>query len=167
MRRRCIELGLWAILAGSTPAAATAQSQLVYFPIDSGTVVRLHPLRTGGASISGALLEPFAPESTRFVYCAARPGPCRWNLAHYRRVTLAADVRRVDVRRGTRSAQGALIGMGLLVGGSAAFCALTDTGGCDPASGGFISYVALPSALVGAAIGALIGGGVPKWEPAP
>jgi hypothetical protein len=167
VRRRCIELGLFGILLAGTPAAAPAQAQLVYFPLDSGTVVRLHPLRAGGATISGALLEPFAPESTRFVYCAARPGPCRWNLAQHRRITLAADVRRVDVRRGSRSTQGALIGMAVLVGGSAAFCALTDTGGCDPADGGFISYVALPSALLGAAIGAVIGGGVPKWQPAP
>ena len=164
MRRPSNELALL-ILLGAGARSSAAQSRLVYFPLDSATVVRLHLFR--GGTVSGELLQPFASDSSQFVTCAARPNRCRWNLSRYRRVTDTIDVRRVDLRRGGRTAQGALVGMGVLLGGSAAFCALTDTGGCDPAKGGYFSYVALPSALVGAALGALVGARVPKREPAP
>ncbi|MBI1967730.1 MAG: hypothetical protein HYS40_07055 [Gemmatimonadetes bacterium] len=161
MRRRCIERACAALLA----AAPVSAQQLVYLPLDSATVVRLHLLR--GGTVSGRLLVPFGPDSTRFTWCPAGRGGCRWDAGRTRRLTPAADVRRVDVRRGSRSTQGAVIGGAVLVGVAATFCALTDTGGCDPARGGFLSYVALPTALVGSGIGAIVGGGIPKWEEAP
>ena len=161
MRSRCIELACAALLA----AAPAAAQQLVYIPLDSATVVRLHLLR--GGTISARLLVPFGPDSTRFTWCLAGRGGRRRDAARTRRVTPATEVARVDVHRGNRSTHGAVFGAVALVGAAATFCAITNTGGCDPARGGFFSYVALPTALVGAAVGAIVGGGIPKWEQAP
>lgn len=158
MRLRCIEL-ICAALCCATPAGA----QLVYIPLDSATIVRLHLAR--GERVSGRLLAPFGPDSTRFVWCPARRAACRPDARP--RVTPAAQVRRVEVRRGHRSKQGAVIGAVTLVGAAATYCALTNTGDCDPSRGGFVSFVALPTALVGAALGAVVGSSVPKWAPAP
>jgi hypothetical protein len=53
------------------------------------------------------------------------------------------------------------------IAAAAVFCALTDTGGCDPAKGGFFSYVLLPAGLVGAGVGALVGSSLSIWAQAP
>lgn len=57
--------------------------------------------------------------------------------------------------------------VGIAFAAASGFGAATDTGGCDPAKGGFFSYVLLPAALVGAGIGALVGGSITVWAPAP
>lgn len=165
MRRRCIDGGpvvslLCAILM--VAAAPAPAQQLVYLPLDSATAIRLHLLR--GGTVPGRLLIPFGPDSARFIYCPGARGGCRSAAPQ---VMPAAQVRRVDVRRGSRATQGVVVGAAVLVGAAAAFCALTDTGGCDPARGGFVSYVVLPTALVGGAVGAIVGGGISKWEQAP
>lgn len=151
------------LLLGGAPLSA--QDPLLYLPLDSATTVRLH--LTDGRRITGRLVAPFAPDSTRFVYCASAHGPCGGVGASRVRVVPITDVTAVETRRGSRATPGALIGALVTVGGAAIFCALTDTGGCDPAHGGFFSYVLLPAALTGAGLGALVGSSISVWARAP
>lgn len=157
--------GVVVTLALARPAALPAQDRLLYLPLDSATVVRLG--LTDGRRITGRLVRPFGPDSTRFVYC---PGERRWcpaDDAGAIRATPASDVTRVETRRGSRASRGAALGAVAAAAAASAFCAVTDTGGCDPAKGSFFGYVLLPAALVGAGVGALVGGSISVWGPAP
>lgn len=172
MPKRCIDLVCAALLLAGvgalTPRGAVAQvpdMKLIYLPLDSATVVRLHFLR--GERVAGRLLAPFGPDSTTLVYCQVKRSTCLSSAGENRHAAPAAELTRIDIRRGTRSTEGAIAGALILIGGAATFCALTDTRGCDPSHGGFLSYVVLPTALVGAGIGAILGGGVSRWEQAP
>jgi hypothetical protein len=159
----------WRVAAAAAllaaPAGLSAQGGLVYLPLDSSSVIRLH--LTGGRRVTGRLLAPFGPDSTRFVWCAGVRGPCGADARSGARVTPAADVTRVETRRGHRAARGAVVGAIAAAVGAAAVCAATDVGGCDPAKGGFFSYVLLPTALAGAGVGAIVGAGISVWERAP
>ena len=100
--------GVVVALALARPAALPAQDRLLYLPLDSATVVRLG--LTDGRRITGRLVRPFGPDSTRFVYC---PGERRWcpaDDAGAIRVTPASDVTRVETRRGSRASRGAALG---------------------------------------------------------
>jgi hypothetical protein len=112
-------------------------------------------------------VQPFGPDSTRFVYCPGERARCPAADAGAFRVTPAADVTRVETRRGSRASRGAALGAVAAAAGASAFCAVTDTGGCDPAKGSFFGYVLVPAALVGAGIGALVGSSISVWAPAP
>lgn len=169
MRSRCIE-SLWvAALLALGPGALRAQVpdlKLVYLPLDSATVVRLHFLR--GGRVTGRLLTPLGPDSTTIAFCRVRRTQCGTGGPVAERLTVPVTaVTRIDVRRGSRSTEGAIAGAFIMIGAAATFCALTDTRGCDPSHGGFVSYVVLPTAVVGAGIGALFGGSVTRWEQAP
>lgn len=164
----CPRLGVAGITAlvlvsGGRPVAS--QESLLYVPLDSATAVRLH--LANGRRVTGRLVAPFGPDSTRFAYCPGVRGPCATTERSAVRVLPAAAVTAVDTRRGSRATRGALLGALAAAGGAAAFCALTDTGGCDPARGGFFSYVLLPTTLAGAGVGALIGGSISVWARAP
>lgn len=150
-------------LALARPAALPAQDRLLYLPLDSATAVRLR--LTDGRRVTGRLVQPFGPDSTRFVYCRGERARCP--AAGAVRVTPAADVTRVETRRGSRASRGAALGALVAAASASAFCAVTDTGGCDPAKGSFFGYVLVPAALVGAGIGALAGGSITVWAPAP
>lgn len=158
-----------AALCAAGPGVLGAQVpdlKLVYLPLDSATVVRLHFLR--GGRVTGRLLAPLGPDSTTIAFCRVRRTQCSTQGPVPERLTVPVTaVTRVDVRRGTRTTEGAIAGAFIMIGAAATFCALTDTRGCDPSHGGFISYVALPTAVVGAGIGALFGGSVTRWEQAP
>jgi len=151
-----------AVLAAQAPPAG---EPLLYLPLDSATTVRLGLV--GGGRIVGRLVAPYGPDSSRFVYCPGMYRPCRGADAGRVRAVPAAEVALVETRRGSRATRGAVAGALVAAGGAAVFCALTDTGGCDPAKGGYFSYVLLPAALAGAGIGALIGGTIPVWARAP
>jgi hypothetical protein len=159
---RAAALGAGLALA-TVPAAA--QQRLVYTTLDSAAAVRL--TLTSGWRVTARLFAPFGPDSSRIVYCPGLRSRCGPGTATAPRVAPATGVTLIETRRGTRAPRGALIGAGVVVGVAAAFCALTDTGGCDPARGGFFSYVVLPAGLIGAGIGAVIGGSVSVWAPAP
>ena len=154
-----------AALALAAPAALPAQEPLLYLPLDSATAVRLR--LTDGRRVTGRLVQPFGRDSTRFVYCPGERAWCPADGAGAVRVTPAADVTRVETRRGTRASRGAVLGAVAGAAAASAFCAVTDTGGCDPAKGSFFGYVLLPAALVGAGVGALVGGSIAVWGPAP
>jgi hypothetical protein len=154
-----------AALAFARPAALRAQDRLLYLPLDSATAVRLR--LTDGRRVTGRLVRPFGPDSTRFVYCPGQRARCPAEGAGAVRHTPASDVTRVETRRGSRASHGAALGAVGAVAAASAFCAVTDTGGCDPAKGGFFSYVLLPAALVGAGVGAIVGGSIAVWGPAP
>ena len=148
-------------LAVAAPAGAQA---LVLIPLDSGTAVRLQI--EAGPKITGRLLAPFAEDSTRFLYCPTLRGTCD-GVKFSQRTTLAANVSRVEMQTGTRATRGAFMGAGIALGTALAACTLIDDLGCDPTNGSFFTYVALPVGFLGAGIGALIGGTVPKWSVAP
>jgi len=154
-----------AALALARPAALPAQDRLLYLPLDSATAVRLRLM--DGRRVTGRLVQPFGPDSTRFVYCPGARAWCPADGAGAVRVTPASDVTRVETRRGTRASRGAALGALTAAAAASAFCAVTDTGGCDPAKGSFFGYVLLPAALVGAGVGALVGGSIVVWGPAP
>jgi hypothetical protein len=144
-------------------APAAAQVKLLYVPLDSGAAVRL--FLTDGRRATGRLLAPFGPDSTRFFYCPGARGVCGAPPFAGPRTTAADQVVRVETRRGNRAVTGALIGTGAALGATAIACALVDGLGCDPADGTFV-YAVLPAGLVGAGIGALIGGSIAVWAPA-
>lgn len=162
MRR--VSAGLVVALALARPAALPAQDRLLYLPLDSATAVRLR--LTDGRRVTGRLVQPFGPDSSRFVYCPGERARCPSAAAGAVRVTPAADVTRVETRRGSRASRGASLGAVVAAASASAFCAVTDTGGCDPAKGSFFGYVLVPAALVGAGIGALVGGSITVWAPA-
>lgn len=143
--------------------AAVTHAPLLYLPLDSATTVRLQ--LADGQRVTGRLVAPFGPDSTRFLLCPGTHGPC--GGARSVRGVPAADVTAVETRRGSRTTRGAFIGALVAAGGAAIFCALTDTGGCDPAKGGYFSYVLLPTALAGAGVGALVGSSIIVWGRAP
>ncbi len=121
----------------------------------------------GGSRVTGRLVVPYGPDSSSFVYCPGLYGPCQGTSTRRVRTVPTAEVVLVETRRGSRATRGAVVGALVSAGGAAVFCALTDTGGCDPARGGYFSYVLLPAALAGAGIGALIGATIPVWVRAP
>jgi len=148
---------LLAAFALARPSALPAQDRLLYLPLDSATAVRLR--LTDGRRVTGHLVQPFGPDSTRFVYCPGERARCPAAGAGAFRVTPAADVTRVETRRGSRASRGAALGAVAAAAGASAFCAVTDTGGCDPVKGSFFGYVLVPGALVGSSIAV--------WAPAP
>jgi len=165
MRRTPAGVVVIAALALARPAAVAAQDRLLYLPLDSATAVRLRLM--DGRRVTGRLVRPFGPDSARFVYCPGTRPWCPEDGPGAVRTTPAADVARVETRRGSRTRRGAALGAIATAAGASAFCAVTDAGGCDPAKGGFFSYVLLPAALVGAGVGAIVGGSIAVWGPAP
>ena len=89
--------GVVVALALARPGALPAQERLLYLPLDSATAVRLR--LTDGRRVTGRLVQPFGPDSTRFVYCPGERARCPAAGAGAVRVTPAADVTRVETRR--------------------------------------------------------------------
>lgn len=148
------------------PARLAAQDSLVHATIDSGTLVRFHPL--SGPPTRGRLLQPLSPSSTIVVFCRYPALPCT-NLADSTTlVRLPVDgLERVELQTGTRWATGAWIGgaIGVTLGGLASalghgLCESTD---CGPP----VAVEAFISGVFVGLIGALIGSGSPTWAPAP
>ena len=152
------------------PFAAAAQEGPARATLDSGTLVRMHP--ASGAPFRGRLVQPLTPSSALIQICR-NPGPAcvdPSDTSTVRRIPTAALIG-LDVQRGTNSATGALWGaligiaagkltseiVGSLCGGE------TGNRDCGPSGA---EYAAIGGVTFGI-IGGIIGGGKPKWSPAP
>jgi hypothetical protein len=155
------------LIAGATmlgPLPAVAQDALVRTALDSGALIRVHPV--SGAAVRGRLVAPLAPSSDTIALCQGRVAHCTdpGDSTAIRRIA-TASVSRVEVARGTQSATGAAIGgatglaFGLLAGAATGACAASDCGG--PSAGAILGA----SLLVFSLIGALVGSSFPAWGP--
>lgn len=167
MQRKIVILALACALA---PIGLVAQDGLVHATIDSGTLVRMHPAT--GAPFRGRLVQPLTPSSP-FVQFCRNPGPAcadPSDTSAVRRVPTASLVA-LDVQHGTKWASGALwgaligIAAGKLVSEVVGSVCGGETGNRDCGPSG-AEYAAIGAVTFGV-IGALIGGGKPKWSPAP
>jgi hypothetical protein len=146
------------------PFPAAAQDALVRAALDSGALVRVHPV--SGAAVRGRLLAPLAPSSDTIALCQGREAHCtdRGDSTAIRRIA-TASVSRVEVARGTQWATGAAIGgatglaFGLLAGAATDACVVSDCGG--PSASAIFGV----SLLVFGLIGALVGSSFPAWGP--
>ena len=157
----------FAILCALAPTSLVAQDSLVHATIDSGTLIRMHPIT--GASIRGRLVQPLTPSSAFVQVCRYPAPPCtpKSDSLAFQRLP-AASLARIDVQQGSRWTTGALIG-GIFGGALGGLASAFANGMCeDPEGCGASTPV---YALIGAAFfggfGALIGSGSPKWVPAP
>src|SRR6266850_3363411 len=153
------------LLAGLCALASrglAAQESVVRAPIDSGTLIRMHPAT--GAPVRGRLFQPLGPTSSLVRFCRYPAPPCTnpTDSSAIQRLPVTSIVR-LEVQRGNRWEHGAAIGgliggvLGSLLGSLAN--GLCDSTSCGPSTG---EYVFLGAIGVGA-FGALIGSGSPKW----
>jgi len=161
MRRLGVALLLLCLL--SVSPGADAQNVPLTEPLLSGTVVRL--TWVDRAPIRARLLGPLHQSSAVVVYCRyPTPGcaitPPRDTLRH-----ATGGLVHVERRRGTRARRGAVIGA--LFGAAGALFVLAGTAEVRRAdeSGRAVAFV-LGTGLVWGGLGALIGSGHDRWEPA-
>jgi hypothetical protein len=155
------------LLCAVAPGGLAAQDSLVHATIDSGTLVRMHP--TSGEPIRGRLVQPLGPSSVVVQFCRYPAPPCTNPLdSTVIRSLPMSSLTRLDVQRGSHWDSGAAIGglvggaLGWLIGAFAnGMC--ESPNGCGPPTA---AYFAIGAATFGA-LGAFIGGGSPKWGPAP
>jgi len=157
---------LLAGLCALTPVKLTAQDSLLRATIDSGTLIRMHPMV--GSPVRGRLIQPLRPSSTVVQFCRYPAAPCTTSSdsAAYGNLP-TASLGRLEVQRGSHWPIGAAIGgvVGLVIGGLAEGLASMDcneSGSCPP--GGLITGI---STVLFGAMGAFIGSGSTKWGPAP
>jgi hypothetical protein len=153
---------VWIVLVAPFPAAA--QDTLVRAALDSGALVRVHPV--SGATVRGRLVAPLAPSGDTIALCQGRAAHCNdpGDSTAIRRIP-TASVSRIEVAHGTQSATGAAIGgatglaFGLLAGAATDACVVSDCGG--PSAGAILGV----SVVVFALLGALVGSSFPAWGP--
>jgi hypothetical protein len=145
------------------PSCLAAQQVSRLPPVDSGITVRLH--LQSGRRITGKLLVPFAPDSTRFRFCRYPAPPCTMGGDRYAEQA-AADVFRLEIRRGNKAVPGVVLGstFGLALG-------MAGNGFAEGVSDSRISVGQKAttlglSILFCAGLGLLIGGGLDSWGPA-
>ena len=132
--------------------------------LDSGTVVRLH---WAEGREKARLLAPLRWDSGGVRYCHY-PSPVCGNATHNPpRMRAVGDLVRVEVRRGGRTKQGALIGAG--IGTLGGLVVLIGHGLSDAPALGTRQQVLTVLAPAGlwSAIGALIGAASDHWETVP
>jgi hypothetical protein len=147
-------------------AATPLLAQEVQKPLnlDSGSVVRLH---WADRSEKARLLAPLGRDSALVRYCRYPSPVCGESTLNPPRVRPVRDLARLEVRRGSRTGRGALIGAGF---GTLAGLLVLHTQGLSDAphlSGNQqITTVAVLAATWGA-LGALIGAASDNWEAVP
>ena len=165
MMRRCTELLILccavARLAAQAVAPPAPPAPSVQLHADSGAVVRLHFV-TGG-TMAARLLQPFAPDSTAWVYCPYGTSFCHAGAQWRRVVTPASTVGAVDVRRGSEAATGVLRGAGLGIVAGLVLCGVehVSENGC-----GWSDFpgTAVPIVVGTAALGGVVGLLRPHWR---
>lgn len=141
------------------PIAAAAQQPPGTWPLDSGSVVRLH-LRPRGVQ-TGKLLTPMARDSTTWRFCVYPAPRCVPSGPRYVELP-AADVSTVELHRGTRWATGALIGTGIGAVSTITLVATAPNG--EVGAPTVAAAGALFTALL-ALTGGIIGGLIHVWRP--
>ncbi len=132
--------------------------------LDSGTVVRLH-WRDG--TEKARLLAPLEPGSSVVRYCRYPASVCGVSTINPPQVRSVADLGRLEIRRGSRTGSGALVGAGVGAAGGLLILlgqALSDR----PAlSGSEQVLIVAFTAAVWSGLGALVGSSLDNWEPVP
>lgn len=159
-----------ALACALAPVGLAAQDSLVHVTIDSGTLVRMHPAI--GAPFQGRLVQPLTPSSPFILFCRPPARACTdpADTSAIQRVPTTSLIG-LDVQRGTEAAAGALwggligIAVGKLVSEIVGSLCAGEAGNRDCGPSG-AQYAAMGAVTFGV-IGGLIGGGKPKWNPAP
>ncbi len=153
------------LLLGSLAAAPLiAQEPPQGLSLDSGTVVRLH---WRDHVERARLLAPLEPNSTEVRYCRY-PGPvCGGSTLNPPRTRPASELTRLDLRRGSRTGRGALIGAA--AGAVGGLIVLVGHGLSDqPAPSKRVQVLTVLSlAGIGSGFGALVGSASDDWARAP
>jgi hypothetical protein len=131
--------------------------------LDSGTVVRLRWLDGREKAV---LLAPLDADSAMVRYCRYPSPVCGGNTINPPRARFIAQLAGVDVRRGSHTVRGALIGAGAGAVGALVMMRLAGELGDGPnlSSGQQAGVLALMAGVWGG-IGALIGAMSDKWQP--
>ena len=158
--RHCMAGLLWIFAAGP----AFAQEARPPLDLDSGRVVRLH--WTGGTE-KARLLAPLEWDSTLVRYCRYPSPVCGASTINPPRMRPVSELTRVEVRRGSRTVRGALIGAGFgSLGGL--FVLYAQGFGDGPSLSRNQQVLTVAGIAAGwSAIGALIGAASDNWAPAP
>jgi hypothetical protein len=154
----------WTVLIGLL-AAVPLHAQQAQPPVtlDSATVVRLH--WTDGRE-KARLLAPLGPGTVLIRYCRYPSPVCGESTINPPRSRSPRDLTRVDLRRGSQTMRGALIGAGFGALVTIATLRLADAIGDAPRqTDGQQVLTVVTAAGVWGAIGALIGAHSDRWVP--
>ncbi len=152
--------GTVALLVLSGASVARGQGT----PLDSGRLVRI--TFDSGSRLVGRLLQPAIPGNNALIICRYPGPPCSSaaDSSRVRRVPISG-MAALEIQHGSHAGTGALIGgliglgVGSFVGALRGFC---DAADCGPPA---LVYL-FGGAAGGALLGALIGGGSPRWKTA-
>jgi hypothetical protein len=158
---RCCMAGLLLMFAAGPVLAQEGRAPL---HLDSGSVVRLH---WPDGREKARLLAPLEWDSTMVRYCRYPSPVCGRSTINPPRMRPVSELSRVEVRRGSRTVRGALIGAGF--GTLAGLFALWARGLGDgpPLSSGQRALTVAGSAAGWSGFGALIGAMSDNWAAAP
>jgi hypothetical protein len=158
---RHLMAGLLWIFASAPLLAQAARAPL---SLDSGSVVRLH--WTDGKE-KARLLAPLEWNSTLVRYCRYPSPVCGGSTLNPQRTRPVGELTRLEVRRGSRTGRGALIGAGFgTLGGLVVLCTERLGDGPHLSKGQQVLAVAAFAAAWGG-LGTLIGGASDEWATAP
>jgi hypothetical protein len=148
----------------ATPLLAQELQRPVRIELDSGTVVRLHWF---DGPEQARLVAPFAWDSAVMRYCRYPSPVCGDSTLNQPRVRSVQNLACLNVRRGSRTGRGALIGAGIGVLGG--LVVLVGQGVSDAPALSTGRQVLTVAALAGiwSALGALTGAAADNWETTP
>ena len=163
---RCSTAALIAMLAATRlPAQDTPrQAGHDWTGLDSGMVVRLH---WKDGTQKARLLAPFRPGSSEVRYCRYPSPVCGASTINPPQARSVADLTRLEVRRGSRTGRGALVGAG--VGAVGGLLIILGHGLSDrPALSGSEQFLAVAlTTAVWSGLGALVGASLDNWQAVP
>jgi hypothetical protein len=163
---RCCTAVLMALLAATGLLAQETERQGSHdwTALDSGMVVRLH---WNDGTQKARLLAPLRPGSSEVRYCRYPSPVCGPSTINPPQARPVADLTRLEVRRGSRTGRGALVGAG--VGAVGGLLIILGHGLSDrPALSGGEQFLAVAlTAAVWSGLGALVGASLDNWQAVP
>ena len=158
---RCCTVGLLLMFAAGPVLAQEGRAPL---HLDSGSVVRLH---WPDGREKARLLAPLEWDSTVVRYCRYPSPVCGASTINPPRMRPVRELTQVDVRRGSRTARGALIGAGFGTLGGLFLLWAQGLGDGPPLSGSQRVLTVAAVATGYSAFGALIGAMSDNWAVVP
>jgi hypothetical protein len=152
------------VLLVFTAGPVVAQEGRAAWHLDSGSVVRLH---WPDGREKARLLAPLEWDSTLVRYCRYPSPVCGPSTINPPRMRPVRELTRVDVRRGSRTVHGALIGAGFGTVGGLFMLWGRGLGDAPPLSSSQRALTVAAFAGVWGAFGALIGAMSDNWAAAP
>lgn len=156
--------GLLVLLGILGVSPLLAQSAHEPVTLDSGTVVRLH---WAGGSEKARLLAPFGWDSVLVWYCRYPSPVCGESSLNQPRVRPVETLTRLDVRHGSRTRRGMLIGAGFGALGGLLVLQARALGDAPPLTSGQQILTVASLTVAWGAIGALIGAASDDWRTVP